>query len=524
MGLPNSYNIEKKINSFAEMGAFENGGKGSGNFGHAGRPGLVGGSGDGTGIYVAKEVAKDGGHQGGNDRYEFGVDGYTQSTTEMEKLFPEGSTFYDEEGNEMTVQRGENGLFGVAKDGHKVTAIPGEILDGTAKYMASDGGANNPGKRLSAWGEIVHKMYELGMPRMAGEEVMRYAVAEHDFAGTKKNRKKNLKRVQSYADTARGALYAYATGNGGVSTRGISPTAKKGAKALSDQIKYGRQCAEDIAKEHNGMKKTDYDLIMKKINEIEKLINGGKGSGNFGHYGRPGEVGGSSSSPSAGVGVSTDLVSQGTMLRDHIDMQGEYVSDEHEKLCDIADSLYNAGIGPEQFKAEYKELYEKYGKEYFDEVIEKMGSIDDSTRTTAEASKLLEEYQKLAQGENDGVKGGTKAEHEAYIKLIKDYYDDRADDGDGLRSAMADARAAGLPNQTNYQKAVRLIEGGCFGISYDDCYRDLKSIYGKQFKESTYKTKDGEYKYRDGEPYVWKIYKAKVAKALADEMDKEDNK
>ena len=40
-----------------------------------------------------------------------------------------------------------------------------------------------------------------------------------------------------------------------------------------------------------------------KLNEIESLdtfYNGGKGSGNFGHSGRPGEVGGSSSSGSGG--------------------------------------------------------------------------------------------------------------------------------------------------------------------------------------------------------------------------------
>lgn len=516
MGLPGKYNIDKKLNSMAGLSAYENGGKGSGNFGHAGRPGLVGGSGDGTGIYVAKDVAEYGGHQGGNDWYEFGVEGYTQSTTEMEKLFPEGSTFYAD-GKEFTVQRGANGLEGVSEDGGITTAIPGDILDKTAQYMASDGEANNAGKRLGAWGEVVHKMYELGMPRLVGEEVMRYAEAEHRFASTKENRKKNLKRMQSYADSSRGALYAYATGNGMVDKRGISLTAKKGAKALSDQIKYGRQCAEDIAREHNGMKKSDYDLIMKKINEIEKLINGGKGSGNFGHYGRPGEVGGSASSPSAGVGIDTGLVAKGTMLRDYIDMEGEYMSDEHHKLCDIADSLYNADIGPEQFKEEYKELYEKYGKEYFDKVLEEMGDIDYNTRTTADEAKLLEQYQQ--DKSNDGVKGGTKAEHEAYIKLITDYYDG---DERGFKGALEDARAGGLPGESNYQKALKSVEAGNFGISYDDCYRDLKSIYGKQFKESTYLTKSGEYKYKDGEPYVWTIYKAKIAKALADEMDKED--
>lgn len=44
MALPSRYSIEKKINSMEGLSAYENGGKGSGNFGHAGRPGEKGGS------------------------------------------------------------------------------------------------------------------------------------------------------------------------------------------------------------------------------------------------------------------------------------------------------------------------------------------------------------------------------------------------------------------------------------------------------------------------------------------------
>ncbi len=44
MALPSRYGIDKNINSMEGLSAYENGGKGSGNFGHAGRPGEVGGS------------------------------------------------------------------------------------------------------------------------------------------------------------------------------------------------------------------------------------------------------------------------------------------------------------------------------------------------------------------------------------------------------------------------------------------------------------------------------------------------
>lgn len=49
MALPSKYGIEKSLNSMAGLSAYENGGPGSGNFGHAGRPGQRGGSGKGTG-------------------------------------------------------------------------------------------------------------------------------------------------------------------------------------------------------------------------------------------------------------------------------------------------------------------------------------------------------------------------------------------------------------------------------------------------------------------------------------------
>lgn len=58
MALPIKYGIEKKINSMKGLSAYENGGKGSGNFGHSGRPGERGGSGDGQGSSTKKSGNK----------------------------------------------------------------------------------------------------------------------------------------------------------------------------------------------------------------------------------------------------------------------------------------------------------------------------------------------------------------------------------------------------------------------------------------------------------------------------------
>lgn len=78
---------------------------------------------------------------------------------------------------------------------------------------------------------------------------MRYAAAESEFGASPT--KENLKRVKSYADTARGALAGYAKGNGGVSK--TAPIGyQRWAKAVSDQIWLGQRSAEDIEKRTRG--------------------------------------------------------------------------------------------------------------------------------------------------------------------------------------------------------------------------------------------------------------------------------
>lgn len=47
------------------------------------------------------------------------------------------------------------------------------------------------------------------------------------------------------------------------------------------------------------MKKNLYDELNERVKRIEEILNGGPGSGNFGHAGRPGEIGGSASASGA---------------------------------------------------------------------------------------------------------------------------------------------------------------------------------------------------------------------------------
>ena len=91
--------------------------------------------------------------------------------------------------------------------------------------------------------------------------------------------------------------------------------------------------------------------------------------------------------------IKYQAVSVGAMLRDYTDV--EYASEEHRRLVDIADSLYNLNIPVEQWQDnpefDYKELYNRYGKEYWSMVLKDMSAID-SQLTPYNRDDLEDEY------------------------------------------------------------------------------------------------------------------------------------
>lgn len=84
-------------------------------------------------------------------------------------------------------------------------------------------------------------------------------------------------------------------------------------------------------------------------------------------------------------------VSMPAILRDWTD-DLKYTNKEHQQLVDIADSLYNVGINPKEFKADYKNLYDKYGKEYFDKVLDDMSAMDGQLTDFDKAHELAADY------------------------------------------------------------------------------------------------------------------------------------
>ena len=93
---------------------------------------------------------------------------------------------------------------------------------------------------------------------------------------------------------------------------------------------------------------------------------------------------------SSGGKIPYQLVSMAVNLRDYTDPG--YKNDEHEKLVDIADSLYNVGISPDSFYDEYKQLYDRYGKEYFDKVLKDAQAIDSQLTDDDKVNELYAEY------------------------------------------------------------------------------------------------------------------------------------
>lgn len=105
-------------------------------------------------------------------------------------------------------------------------------------------------------------------------------------------------------------FYIHENGGPGSGRRPTGATAIEIGPKKSNRIKMYRQ-GKKIAKEIQ-MRKTYYEMDIGSMVDVNGEMyytrnNGGEGSGNFGHSGRPGEVGGSGESPGGGKSVSSKI-------------------------------------------------------------------------------------------------------------------------------------------------------------------------------------------------------------------------
>ena len=193
--------LEKKI---------ENGGKGSGNFGHGGRPGKVGGSGSGDGIRV---------HEGSKETdYYYAEDG--------NRVLASGKT------KEEALKKAEKKLEKEKKEGE--ISLKGKSLYEKVHMIEP--------------GDEVHIKPKSNLPNFDKKIVVDY--------------------IQD-------------------------GTIHYGSSERSDGYTYPAWAIDDITKIVRKKKNSALQEAYDRLDAIEKKLNGGAGSGNFGHSGRPGERGGS---------------------------------------------------------------------------------------------------------------------------------------------------------------------------------------------------------------------------------------
>ena len=92
--------------------------------------------------------------------------------------------------------------------------------------------------------------------------------------------------------------------------------------------------------------------------------------------------------------IPYDLVSELVILRDYADTSEAYLNEEHKLLVDLADGLYNNGWIDEivsKMKSTYPEIFDKYGDDYFELILDDCSAIDSQIRPN-NVQDLIDEY------------------------------------------------------------------------------------------------------------------------------------
>lgn len=160
--------------------------------------------------------------------------------------------------------------------------------------------------------------------------------------------------------------------------------------------------------------------------------------------------------------ITYDLVSMAGILRDYV--SPKYLNREHQFLVDIADSLYNTGINPKEFKAEYRDLYDQYGKSFWDKVLADMSAIDGQIYDNRGASDLFADYQDRI-GDAD---------------FYEDYYDPYKGPSDGYgvysyRNGQEDS----YTYAENYDEALKYAKWDLTHKNYIDVVRIIDNATGE---------------------------------------------
>lgn len=88
-----------------------------------------------------------------------------------------------------------------------------------------------------------------------------------------------------------------------------------------------------------------------------------------------------------------ELISEGAILRDHVDIAYTYSCKLQEMVTDIADSLYNVGLSMvDRFRPDYKAIYNFLGDDFFAGVLDDMNALDSQVTDHYKVNELFGSY------------------------------------------------------------------------------------------------------------------------------------
>lgn len=111
-----------------------------------------------------------------------------------------------------------------------------------------------------------------------------------------------------------------------------------------------------------------------------------------------------------------------------------------------------------------------------------------------------------------------KVEFEKFVEHILGHFDGKEEDLKSCIERYKEDRDSG----GTLNGAIDLMcQYGVFDVYYDDVEETLRDIYGEDYDSSKYFNKDGSWKFRNGENYIWTIYKSKITTTINKMIEKE---
>lgn len=273
-----------------------NGGKGSGNFGHAGRPGEVGGSVPSGTAPQGKTSEKRAYDHLRNNYTELGFDASLVDTD-----------FADDKAMTIFSSLESSDIMQLAEDKVKADDIY-YALEGRIDKFYKEGRDNASNlqsymqKTNDSINEAINEVISYGKV-LAHASQLPEDTKKDFWLMDKDERSDPGNRARTLLDDAEHRLLRHEFDSEGFTE--FAKVSRQRIQALREAITHYDEINERVLDAPRS-DKIIQDPSKKTNSVIEKTSNGGKGSGNFGHAGRPGKVGGSASSGTPSYGVTAD--------------------------------------------------------------------------------------------------------------------------------------------------------------------------------------------------------------------------